>query len=394
MTLLMEKEHLMICISLLLVFMAAESVIQWNCRGLLNNLDDIYDILSNHKPNILCLQETHLRPSQTNFLTQYTIFRKDRLNYHHPSGGVAIIVQKSVACQHLQLQTSLEAVAVRAIIFDRLITVCSLYIPPDYRLSSVEFENLTNELPEPYLIIGDFNAHNPLWGSARADARGRLIEKFITSSGSCIFNKKHPTYYNTAHNTYSAIDLAIGSAILLPTCEWKVINNPYGSDHFPVKLLAISNNSQDTDSPRTFKQHAADWKTFKELSRLTPSLISHLDVEAASSLITAHILDCAQKSIPETTPKTLPRPRPWWNEECKRARSEQNKAWALLRRYPTADNLLKFKRAKAKGKRTRRLAKNESWTRFISSINSYTDSRKVWTRIKKLKGYKTNLLPL
>lgn len=240
----MKKEHLVICISLLLIFMAPESIIQWNCRGLLNNLDDIYDILSNHKPKILCLQETHLCPSQTSFLTQYTIFRKDRLDYHHPSGGVAIIVQKSVACQHLQLQTSLEAVAVRAIIFDRLITVCSLYIPPDYRLSSVEFEDLTNELPEPYLITGDFNAHNPIWGSARADARGRLIEKFILSSGSCIFNKKHPTYYSTAHNTYSAIDLAIGSPILLPTCEWKVINNPYGSDHFPVKLLALSNNSQ------------------------------------------------------------------------------------------------------------------------------------------------------
>lgn len=116
------------------------------------------------------------------------------------------------------------------------------------------------------IIIEDFNDRYPIWVSARADAPGRLIEKFILLSGSCFFNKKHPAYYNTAHNTHSAVDLEIGSAILLLTTEWKVINSHYGSDHLSMKLLATSNNSQENVSLQTFKQYTAVWKIFKELS--------------------------------------------------------------------------------------------------------------------------------
>lgn len=144
--------------------MAVQSIIQWNCRGLIRNLDDVYEILNKYHPNILCLQETHLKPTQTNFLKQYSVFRRDRDCYTHSSGGVAIVLQKSVPCSPLQLLTALEAVAVRAILFNRLITVCSLYVPPDYRLSSSEFESLIDELPEPFLLVGDLNAHSELWG--------------------------------------------------------------------------------------------------------------------------------------------------------------------------------------------------------------------------------------
>lgn len=197
-------------------------------------MDDVYELLYKHQSSIVCLQETHLNPKQSNFLKQYTVFRKDRDAFAHSSGGVAIVTRKSIPSQSIRLLTSLEAVAVRVIIFGRLITICSLYIPPDHQLSTSEFESLVNELPEPFILVGDLNAHNKLWGSGRTDARGRLIEHFLVSSGACLFNKKQPTYYNITHNTYSHIDLAIGSAVLFPLVEWQVEKNPLGSDHFPV----------------------------------------------------------------------------------------------------------------------------------------------------------------
>lgn len=116
--------------------MAAESIIHWNCRGLLKNLDDIYELLADHQPNLLCLQETHLNTAHTNFLKQYTVYRKDRQGNVHSSGGVAIVAQKKIPTQSLSLVTDLEAVAVRTAIFGRIMTVCSIYIPPDHRLSA------------------------------------------------------------------------------------------------------------------------------------------------------------------------------------------------------------------------------------------------------------------
>lgn len=358
----------------------------------MKNLDDIYEILSEHKPDILCLQETHLNAKQTHFLTQYRVFRKDRDGCTHSSGGVALVVQKSIACHKISLQTNLEAVAMRAIVFDRLTTVCSLYIPPDHHLQANELESLVDELPYPFILMGDFNAHHQLWGSARVDARGRLLEKFLLSSGNCLFNKKHPTYYNTTHNTYSAIDLAIGSPTLFPLVEWSVIPNPYGSDHFPITLRSINSPTIPIHTQR-FREEVADWKKFREMSQMSYASIEEIDIEQATNIITAHIIGAAHSAIPQTSGRNN-KPRPWWNEECKVARKQQNKAWAALRRYPTTENLVAFKRAKAKGRRIRREAKTNSWKTFLSSINSYTDTKKVWKRISALQGRQTSTIPL
>lgn len=61
--------------------------------------------------------------------------------------------------------------------------------------------------------------------------------------------------------------------------------------------------------------------------------------------------------------------------------------------YPTADNLVAFKHAKAMGKRVRLQAKNNSWRSFVTSIN-FTDTRKEWNRIRKLNGQMTYNLSL
>lgn len=70
------------------------------------------------------------------------------------SGGVAIFTQKLAACMELKLTTPLEIVAVR-ILTDRVIALCSLYIPPSYKLAIQELQCLLDELPVPH-----FNAHN------------------------------------------------------------------------------------------------------------------------------------------------------------------------------------------------------------------------------------------
>lgn len=154
-------------------------IIHWNVRGLLHNLDDIKELLYKYTPKVLCVQETHLKHTQTNFLRQYAIFRKDRDDTLVSSGGVAIIVDRGVACREVELRTPLEAVAIRGVLFDKLVTISSVYIPPNYQLNKSEFQNYIDELPAPYIVVGDLNAHNSLWGDSRCDARGRLIENFV-----------------------------------------------------------------------------------------------------------------------------------------------------------------------------------------------------------------------
>lgn len=67
----------------------------------------------------------------------------------------------------------------------------------------MEFQSLIDELSDPYFVLGDFNAHISLWGGSHYDVQGCLTEKFLCSFGVCLLNRKQPTYYSIANNTYS-----------------------------------------------------------------------------------------------------------------------------------------------------------------------------------------------
>lgn len=105
------------------------------------------------------------------------VFRKDRDDGGTSSGGVAFIGRKSLACHTVQLQTIVDDVAIQTIIFNRLIKLCSLYIPPD-QLSSSDIDGVVDQLPQPFILLADFNAHIALWRWNCTDARGRLIKTF------------------------------------------------------------------------------------------------------------------------------------------------------------------------------------------------------------------------
>ncbi|KAJ8037613.1 hypothetical protein HOLleu_18472 [Holothuria leucospilota] len=79
-------------------------------------------------------------------------------------GGSSILVKKTFPHSTIYLKTNLQAVAIRATLH-RTITVCSVYIPPRYSLKRDDLEVLVNQLPTPFLLLGDFNAHSDMWGN-------------------------------------------------------------------------------------------------------------------------------------------------------------------------------------------------------------------------------------
>lgn len=130
------------------------------------------------------------------------------------------------------------------------------------------------------------------------------------------------------------------------------------------------------------------------MSQLSYASIAKLYIDEATDIITAHIIEAAHSSIPQTSGRNNNKRRPWWKDTCKIARKQQNRAGAVLRRYPTTENLLAFKRSKTNGCRIKLEAKTDSWKTFLASINSYTDTQEVWKRISALQERNTNTLPL
>jgi endonuclease/exonuclease/phosphatase family metal-dependent hydrolase len=73
------------------------------------------------------------------------------------------------------------------ITLDKTITFCSVYIPPNSALGLAQLKNLADQLPTPFIIMGDFNGHNPLWGSKITTDKGKKLEDFLSQVHGIIF---------------------------------------------------------------------------------------------------------------------------------------------------------------------------------------------------------------
>ncbi|GBN74712.1 hypothetical protein AVEN_224462-1 [Araneus ventricosus] len=100
------------------------TLISWNCRGFTNKSLELKDIINKHNPACIALQETYLKTDK-HYIRNYEIFSKHHIQ-DRASGGVALLAASHIPSMSLNLNTNLQAVAIR-IQMQSLVTVCSLY---------------------------------------------------------------------------------------------------------------------------------------------------------------------------------------------------------------------------------------------------------------------------
>ena len=105
-------------------------------------------------------------------------------------------------------------------------------------------ENLLDQLPRPFLLLGDFNAHSPVWGDSRQDCRGKLIESILQDNDLILLNSKSPTFVHSASNSTSAIDIAVASPTIALDFQWSVHDvKGKTSREFPGLMKSVSKQS-------------------------------------------------------------------------------------------------------------------------------------------------------
>ena len=135
-------------------------------------------LISENNPSIFCLQETFLKPEDNISLKGFNIYNYVHTECMRPSGGALVFVKSSLSQRKIDLQTELQTTAV-SVTLDKEITICSVYIPPSFSLNSQHLDNLLQQLPSPYIILGDFNGQIILWDNQNNDSRGELIKKLL-----------------------------------------------------------------------------------------------------------------------------------------------------------------------------------------------------------------------
>jgi hypothetical protein len=101
-------------------------LLQWNVSGFRTRLRDLQALIQYCNPAIICLQETHLRPSHALKLRCYTPQRYDHPHGERASRGTAIIV-KDCICIPANLRSPLHVIAVRVHLLNLSALLCVIF---------------------------------------------------------------------------------------------------------------------------------------------------------------------------------------------------------------------------------------------------------------------------
>lgn len=101
-----------------------------------------------------------------------------------------------------------------------------MYILNSQILRYIDIQNIINQQPTTFIILGDFNSHNILWGCKDTDQRGTIIEKILENNNKInILNNNQPTRISDGTGNLSAIDLSLCSSTISPHFEWNTIES-------------------------------------------------------------------------------------------------------------------------------------------------------------------------
>ena len=247
------------------------TVLQWNIRSLTANTAELSLLLGQLGPSVVCLQETKLAEN-TKYSPpkNYKAYNKIHTDNLIASGGSTILVKNCTLQRAIPLHTQLQAIAVR-VTLHRAITICSVYVPPDRHLSLRELDDLRDQLPKPFIIMGDLNGHSSLWDrhwTETPDQRGKVVEDFLAQTNTALLNTGSPTYRNAHTLKTSAIDLTMCSPDLAASFRWSALDDTYGSDHMPTILTP--DTPAAATQPQFFKSQLASLR-----KRMQPAQSGH-----------------------------------------------------------------------------------------------------------------------
>ena len=189
-------------------------------------------------------------------------------------------------------------------------------------------QNVADQLLAPFLLLGNFNAHSPLWGSQNLDNKGKIIEGLLDRNDIALFNDGLITVHNVHNSWFSALDLSISSSSIHLDFDWSIKDYLNGSDHFPIHLRYAQNVL--SESPPKWKVEEADWVKFSDGINLVKDFESFDSLLDAHDYFTESTLRSAQASILRTRGKPKRPGVPWWNKTCGVLRKVTRKCY---RRY-------------------------------------------------------------
>ena len=225
-------------------------------------------------------------------------------------------IHSSYPFQQLSINSNHQVIAAKVQLTNNTpITIASIYLPGREQITNQSITSIIQQLPNPFLLLGDFNAHHNAWGAAQTNARGRITLKSVLSS-----------------------------------------------DHHPIITSIIASAHNNTETAPRYNYKRADWENYAvdAIWNTLPSINSFNNCASLLSDFYSKLKIAADHHIPQYTPKRF-YPKPYWDEECKRLWHERERQYKVYKRTGNIADMINWKKTRALTKKTiRELKKNRT----------------------------------
>ncbi|XP_064469998.1 uncharacterized protein LOC135384740 [Ornithodoros turicata] len=330
----------------------------------------------------LLATERFLASYQTPILAISEAYVKDdfRLSGYHivRSGGAAS--SRTILCVRSDLTFAVQprtpGIAVDYVTCvvrfrDVLLTVVSLYVPPSSALTKREVKHLLENLPPPFILVGDINAHHPLWGSRKTDAKGRIWSDVIDELDVCLLNDGSSTFMRRDFTT-DVLDVSICSKDVFRKASWSTDCDGRGSDHLPIYIAIRGCTIQRGNR----SVRLVNWKVFRE--RCEVSSQREMTADHFSEVLTTSLRE-SSRHVPVAAGHTGSSPQVEQLRACRRRAERRARRTGLLSDIVAARHSLR-----AVQHRLRALDR-QRWRRFCETLSPFSRPARIWQVARSLR---------
>ena len=364
-------------------------IMLWNSKSLSKNKPSLYNFLSSFPQDIVVLCETWLKRdfviSTPGFIAQH-ICRVDGY------GGLSVLVKRSCPVQWVRT-VDFGIPSVHFSIFKCFhLTVIAGYIPPQAQLNQQQWRSLVSDITGPFIIVGDFNALHPVFGSSSANHSGVILNRLVDELGLAVMNDGRPTFFAHSGRRANVLDLVICCPDLAHNIRCRTFDDTLGSDHFPVlsEIMFAGGGHPMLRIPRTRPNYRkCDREKYRE--HITESF-SAGRIDEYVDFVNS-IREAADYSAPNKVFRRTERLRwcPWWNQQCDRLIKLRKFTLRQYQQNPTQVTYLIAKRHIALTKKILLQKKKEAFRDFCKNLSRDSSLSEVWRRVRSFGGHEPAL---
>lgn len=376
-------------------------IMQWNCDAFLSKAVEFKSFLIENKVDIFVIQETKLIPAdKVPTIKGYTVKRKDRTQpkgkEKNRGGGLLVGVKDTIPFKlvNIEIRPANDKISEWMSIEiptkgNQKIRITNIYVPPirtgEYGAQRDDVFN-TDKWPNKRcdLILGDVNAHSPLWSNelenGQSDARGEIIENWMAANDMACINDGSTTRTNRATGTESTPDTAFAHSSLLDKLSWKVINE-LGSDHKPVIVTYEDDVPEVNNKPRfKWKLSEAKWEDYRrEIEESIPTNYRKTKANKLEKRFRKLVLAAARKHVGKK--KVTDKAKCWMTADIKEAIKRRNEL-----RKTVANNREEWINSCREVAAMITEKKRENWQNYVEELDATTNSKDVWRTIRSMDG--------